>query len=169
MKKILLLSLLCATNAFAMVGDSRPDVPMGGDHLFPQGMNTYDEGTKVVHNDRLFECKAFPNSGFCKQWSPSATQYEPGVGFASDSAWIDITPPAAADATFDYDFVFPRHQAFYKAGVIVAQDGIAYQCKAAPFDGFCKQGNFGSTEYDPGQGHAWTQAWTELGPIGQQR
>ena len=168
MKKLLLLSLLCASNAFAN-GGGLPDVPMGGDHIFPQGMNMYDAGTKVVHNDRLYECKDFPNSGFCKQWKPTANQYEPGVGFASDLAWTDITPPASAETTFDYDFVFPKHQAFYKAGVIVAQDGIAYQCKAAPFDGFCKQGNFGSTEFDPGHGHAWTQAWTELGPIGQQR
>lgn len=65
-------------------------VEQSGDHkVFPDGLATYEAGTKVLQpkTGEMFECKPFPFSGYCKQWSPSATQYEPGVGSHFDMAW----------------------------------------------------------------------------------
>lgn len=62
------------------------------DFVFPEHMNEYTAGTKVLQpkDNNIYECRPFPNSGFCIQWSPSANQYEPGVGFAWKEAWVLI-------------------------------------------------------------------------------
>lgn len=54
------------------------------DYVFPENRHNYVAGTKVLQpkDNNIYECKPFPYSGFCIQWSPSANQYEPGVGFA---------------------------------------------------------------------------------------
>lgn len=166
-KKLLALSALLAFNVSAFSDGGAFEGQ--ADFIFPQGLGAYEAGTTVESNGRLYQCKEFPNSGFCGQWTPSANQYQPGVGFAWKQAWVDITPKAEEGTGHDYDFPFPVHQGLYRAGVVVSQDGEAYQCKEAPFDGFCTQGNFGSNEYDPGVGHAWEQAWIHLGPAGNQK
>ncbi|KGT87066.1 hypothetical protein NG99_24090 [Erwinia typographi] len=50
--------------------------------VFPANMSSYKAGTRVMHprNWTVYECLPFPNSGYCKQWSKSANQFEPGVG-----------------------------------------------------------------------------------------
>jgi chitin-binding protein len=60
-------------------------------YAFPTGMSSYVAGTRVLQpaNGKVYECKPFPYSGWCKTWSPSANQYEPGVGSAWTSAWIE--------------------------------------------------------------------------------
>lgn len=59
------------------------------DYIFPDNIQSYTAGTIVYQpkDKKIYECQPFPNSGFCSQWSSSANQYEPGVGFAWESAW----------------------------------------------------------------------------------
>jgi hypothetical protein len=47
---------------------------------------SYAGGARVVHGGRAFECRPFPASGWCGLGGP----YEPGVGWASADAWIDL-------------------------------------------------------------------------------
>ncbi|USD42136.1 N-acetylglucosamine-binding protein GbpA [Vibrio sp. SCSIO 43135] len=61
------------------------------DFVFPQGLESYTDGTKVLASDgRVYQCKPFPESGYCKQWSPTATQYEPGTGSHWEMAWTKV-------------------------------------------------------------------------------
>jgi chitin-binding protein len=52
------------------------------DFVFPEGLSEYTAGTKVLQpkTNEVFECKPFPASGYCKQYSPSANGFEPGTG-----------------------------------------------------------------------------------------
>jgi hypothetical protein len=47
---------------------------------------SYAAGARVTSVGRAFECKPFPYSGWCGLGGP----YEPGVGWASGDAWIDL-------------------------------------------------------------------------------
>ncbi|VVN45299.1 GlcNAc-binding protein A [Pseudomonas fluorescens] len=59
------------------------------DFVFPEGLSDYTAGTKVLQpkTNEVFECKPFPESGYCKQYSPSANGFEPGVGAHWHTAW----------------------------------------------------------------------------------
>lgn len=59
------------------------------DFVFPQGLASYKAGTKVLQpkTNEVYECKQWPADGYCKQYSPSANGYEPGVGAHSHAAW----------------------------------------------------------------------------------
>lgn len=59
------------------------------DFVFPEGISGYTAGTKVLQakTNEVFECKPFPESGYCKQYSPTANGFEPGVGEHSHMAW----------------------------------------------------------------------------------
>ncbi|AKJ97623.1 multidrug transporter [Pseudomonas chlororaphis] len=59
------------------------------DFVFPEGLSDYAAGTKVLQpkTDEVFECKPFPASGYCKQYTPTANGFEPGVGASWQSAW----------------------------------------------------------------------------------
>ena len=59
------------------------------DFVFPEGISDYTAGTKVLQpkTDEVFECKPFPASGYCKQYSPTANGFEPGVGASWQAAW----------------------------------------------------------------------------------
>ncbi|MGL5799363.1 MAG: N-acetylglucosamine-binding protein GbpA [Plesiomonas sp.] len=61
------------------------------DFIFPDSLNAYTAGTKVLQpkNGKVYECKPFPDSGYCNQWSTSASQFEPGVGSNWQDAWIE--------------------------------------------------------------------------------
>jgi len=62
----------------------------GYDFEFPQSIASYKAGTRVLQpkTGDVFECKPFPYEGWCKTYSESATQYEPGVGSHWQDAWI---------------------------------------------------------------------------------
>ena len=65
----------------------------GGDSYdfeFPQSITSYKAGTRVLQakTGEVFECKPFPYEGWCKSYSTSAAQYEPGVGSDWQDAWI---------------------------------------------------------------------------------
>lgn len=59
------------------------------DFEFPVGITGYVAGTKVLQpkTGEVFECKPFPESGFCKQYSPTSNGFEPGVGTSWQMAW----------------------------------------------------------------------------------
>jgi chitin-binding protein len=60
----------------------------GHDFVFPNGLKSYKAGTNVLARDgKTYTCKPFPYSGYCVQWSTSATQYEPGTGSHWQMAW----------------------------------------------------------------------------------
>lgn len=60
--------------------------------VFPEGLTTYDAGTRVLHpqTGEVYECKPFPESGYCKQYTPTATGFEPGVGHHWQTAWNQL-------------------------------------------------------------------------------
>ncbi|MBV6271727.1 N-acetylglucosamine-binding protein GbpA [Alcaligenaceae bacterium CGII-47] len=69
-----------------------PDNNDGYQYVFPQGLVSYAAGTKVLQprNGRVYQCKPFPYSGYCVQWSPYATHYEPAVGSHWQLAWDEV-------------------------------------------------------------------------------
>eukprot|EP00916_Digyalum_oweni_P018063 GHVL01030257.1.p1 GENE.GHVL01030257.1~~GHVL01030257.1.p1 ORF type:complete len:194 (+),score=18.89 GHVL01030257.1:88-582(+) len=65
--------------------------PNTGDYefVFPENIKNYTAGTKVLAEDgAIYQCKPFPDSGYCNQWSATATNFAPGVGSHWESAWI---------------------------------------------------------------------------------
>ncbi|EGA69401.1 N-acetylglucosamine-binding protein A [Vibrio sinaloensis DSM 21326] len=79
------------TMDFHLVDEQTPPPAGDYDFIFPEGLESYTEGTKVLATDgAVYQCKAFPYSGYCVQWSPSANQYEPGVGSHWQSAWTKL-------------------------------------------------------------------------------
>lgn len=78
---------------FHLVEEQTPPPSGDYDYVFPNGMESYTAGTKVLANDgNIYQCKAFPYSGYCVQWSPSANHYEPGIGSHWESAWDKLNP-----------------------------------------------------------------------------
>ncbi|MCG7588678.1 N-acetylglucosamine-binding protein GbpA [Photobacterium sp. OFAV2-7] len=76
---------------FQLVEGQTPPPSGEYDYVFPDGLEQYTEGTKVLATDgQIYQCKEFPYSGYCVQWSSSATQYEPGVGTDWESAWYKL-------------------------------------------------------------------------------
>lgn len=73
---------------FHLIEEQTPPPSGDYDFVFPQGIESYTEGTKVLASDgAVYQCKAFPYSGYCVQWSPTATQFEPATGSHWQSAW----------------------------------------------------------------------------------
>ena len=60
-----------------------------------------------------------------------------------------------------YDVVFPASLSSYKAGTRVLQnkDGRVYTCKPYPYSGWCSVWSSSSTQYEPGVGAHWQDAW----------
>ncbi|MDW3203206.1 N-acetylglucosamine-binding protein GbpA, partial [Vibrio sp. 1865] len=53
-----------------------------------EGLSSYTACTKVLASDgTIYQCKPFPFSGYCVQWSESATQFEPATGSHWEMAW----------------------------------------------------------------------------------
>ena len=64
--------------------------PPAGDYdfVFPAGLLSYTAGTKVLATDgKVYQCKPFPYSGYCMQWTSTATQYQPAIGSHWQMAW----------------------------------------------------------------------------------
>ncbi|NOH79852.1 N-acetylglucosamine-binding protein GbpA [Vibrio sp. RE86] len=76
------------TSDFHLVEEQTPPPAGDYDFVFPEGIESYTAGTTVLGKDgSVYECKEFPYSGYCVQWSPSATHYEPGIGSHWQDAW----------------------------------------------------------------------------------
>ncbi|QYF95947.1 N-acetylglucosamine-binding protein GbpA [Massilia sp. PAMC28688] len=67
-----------------------------------------------------------------------------------------------AEGTAAHDHVFPASLGIYKAGTRVLQpkDGKVYTCKPYPYSGWCTIWSASSTQYEPGVGAHWGDAWT---------
>ena len=76
---------------FHLIKQQTPPPAGDYDFVFPANLDSYSEGTKVLAADgSVYQCKAFPYSGYCVQWSDSANQFEPGVGSHWSMAWDKI-------------------------------------------------------------------------------
>lgn len=62
------------------------------DFVFPQGLQDYVAGTTVLQpkTGKIYQCKPFPYSGYCRQWTTAATAFEPGVGASWTMAWTEL-------------------------------------------------------------------------------
>ncbi|WP_163834418.1 N-acetylglucosamine-binding protein GbpA [Spartinivicinus ruber] len=86
-------SFMQQTYQFELIkdGGDKPNPGPSGDFdfKFPDGLSSYKAGTKVLQpkDGKIYQCKPFPYSGYCQQWSKYANQFEPGVGSAWQSAW----------------------------------------------------------------------------------
>ncbi|MCK3838871.1 MULTISPECIES: N-acetylglucosamine-binding protein GbpA [Pseudomonas] len=80
--------LLQQTHHFTV--QEEPSVEGGYDYVFPASLKSYNAGTKVLQpkDGHTYECKPFPYSGYCIQWSTHSTQFEPGTGSNWQDAWI---------------------------------------------------------------------------------
>ena len=60
------------------------------DFVFPEELKSYKAGTVVLQpkDGHTYQCKPFPYSGYCMQFTGGANQYEPGVGSNWQDAWI---------------------------------------------------------------------------------
>lgn len=68
----------------------------------------------------------------------------------------------SVEGTAAYDYMFPGSLSAYKAGTRVLQqkDGKIYTCKPFPYSGWCAIWSASSTQYEPGVGAHWRDAWT---------
>ncbi|MEG1211877.1 MAG: N-acetylglucosamine-binding protein GbpA [Leclercia sp.] len=85
-----------------------------------------------------------------------------GTLFAQDVIDLMLENEASSGTTGKYDYTFPQNIASYKAGTVVLQpkDGKTYQCKKAPYNGYCVQYAAGANQFEPGVGSHWSMAWT---------
>ncbi|WP_171282078.1 N-acetylglucosamine-binding protein GbpA [Aeromonas sp. 1805] len=69
-----------------------------------------------------------------------------------------LKDPAAGG---DYQFTFPDGLKSYTDGTKVLQpkNGKVYQCKPFPYRGWCSQWSASATQYEPGVGTNWQDAW----------
>ncbi len=73
---------------FMLVEPQTPPTPGDYDFVFPNGLKEYVAGTKVLASDgAIYQCKPWPYSGYCQQWTSNATQYQPGTGSHWEMAW----------------------------------------------------------------------------------
>ncbi len=84
----------------------------------------------------------------------------PANGGAAVQKTFALTLSVEGAATYDY--VFPASISAYKAGTRVLQqkDGKVYTCKPYPYSGWCTVWSASSTQYEPGVGAYWRDAWT---------
>ncbi|ROV61480.1 N-acetylglucosamine-binding protein GbpA [Vibrio ponticus] len=70
-----------------------PTPPPAGDYdfIFPENVKSYTAGTKVLASDgQIYQCKPFPYSGYCSQWTENATHYTPATGSHWTMAWDKV-------------------------------------------------------------------------------
>lgn len=60
------------------------------DYVFPEGLDQYKAGTRVLQpkDEKIYVCKPGDVAGWCPIWTPSTTQFEPGVGSNWGDAWL---------------------------------------------------------------------------------
>lgn len=69
----------------------------------------------------------------------------------------------ADNASGDYKYVWPEGLGKYKAGdrVLQPKNNKVYQCKPGAVAGWCNIWTAGATQYEPGTGSNWQDAWIE--------
>jgi chitin-binding protein len=70
----------------------KPPVTGTYQFVFPEHLAHYAAGTKVFQakTGKVYQCKPWPNNGYCVQWSKGSNQFEPGVGSAWTMAWTEL-------------------------------------------------------------------------------
>lgn len=83
---------------------------------------------------------------------------------ANGGAAVQKTYPMtlSVEGAATYDHVFPASLSSYRAGtrVLQSRDGKVYTCKPYPYSGWCTVWSSTSTQYEPGVGAHWQDAWT---------
>lgn len=71
--------------ASALVDASLPS----HDFVFPHGLSQYTSGSRVLQTKtgRVYRCKGFPYTVYCREYSESSKRFEPGVGSNWMAAW----------------------------------------------------------------------------------
>ncbi|MFY8274546.1 chitin-binding protein [Pseudoalteromonas sp. SSDWG2] len=64
----------------------------GYDHIFPVNHESYRAGDRVLHmaTGKVYRCKPWPFTEFCRLGASNHDQYEPGVGLNWRTAWEEI-------------------------------------------------------------------------------
>ena len=76
---------------FHLMEDQTPPPAGDYDFVFPENVKNYTAGTKVLAEDgSVYQCKEFPYSGYCVQWTETATNFAPGVGSDWSMAWDKV-------------------------------------------------------------------------------
>ncbi len=79
------------TSDFHLMEEQTPPPAGDYDFVFPENVKNYQAGTKVLAEDgAIYQCKPFPYSGYCVQWTETATSFAPGVGSDWPMAWDKI-------------------------------------------------------------------------------
>lgn len=75
----------------------------------------------------------------------------------------DILLSSADAPVTGIDFRFPDGLSQYKAGTRVLQpkNGKVYECRPWPYNGYCVQWSINATQFEPGVGTYWQEAWIE--------
>jgi N-acetylglucosamine-binding protein A len=57
--------------------------------VFPEGLAAYEAGTRVLQlkTGNIYECKGFPYTDYCRDWTSVSTRFEPGTGSNWMAAW----------------------------------------------------------------------------------
>ena len=70
-------------------GMNLASTPLTADFTFPDHRSEYKEGTLVLQptTAKIYRCKGFPYTEFCKQWTHESPIFEPGTGSNWIAAW----------------------------------------------------------------------------------
>jgi len=143
--------------------------------------NYYEEGDRVSKDEIVYECRAWPYSGFCGEvgYEPQSKVY----GDAWKQAWMEVgwctsyysgtirTPVTTTTATTSAQTTTTSssvsasalgacHEDYlggtaYEAGDRVTVDTTTYECKAYPLSLYCKDWSFRPGETSGYWKHAW--------------
>merc|ERR1719223_1261592 len=116
----------------------------------------------------VYECAAAPNNLFCGK-----PLYEPGTGEYWETVWTALgSCSGSISPTSSPSFLTITDAGgcpdAWEAGVkydgedSVSKNGLVFQCKEAPFNGFCGQAGYEPMKVDDPSEH-WKTAWTVVG------
>jgi len=116
----------------------------------------------------VYECAAAPNNLFCGK-----PLYEPGTGEYWETVWTALgSCSGSISPTSSPSFLTITDAGgcpdAWEAGVKydgednVSKNGLVFQCKEAPFNGFCGQAGYEPMKVDDPSEH-WKTAWTVVG------
>jgi len=156
---------LVSSNVDNFVGSERISVSTHYDYIFPESLSRYVAGTTVLQqkNNQVYECREWPNDGFCVQWSEGSNQYEPGVGTAWEEAWtlvissdsgVTFTYMDQPELIFDYRLEAQNTLGFVTENYDKDKATVAFIADSDGIDFSSRLQNFGGTwcygVYQPG-------------------
>jgi len=135
--------------------------------------STYKKGNKLTYTWRFLDGQIIDgyNKTVVTLKAPETTtdqQYEISLtvsdGRLSSSTSYLLNVKAKSQASLDDEGTTGSYPSWsankkYNSGDIVNNNGALFQCKPFPYGGWC---NNSPSYYEPGVGHAWSDAWTAL-------